>query len=716
MKSNSVRQRTMPLVFACVLALTGISGSFSTASAAVNTLDTAYSVGGASGNGVTGYARQGGVGDLFNAGRGVAVQTDGKIVVAGTFDNGSGDTDAVVVRYNTDGTPDTAFNNGEGAFRFGHGSADKLNAVALDSLGNIIVVGTIANPNGTSGDDVWVMRLTSAGVLDGSFGPNGQGELVVEHAGNESGNAVAIDSNRNIVVVGAYDKGGANESVWIMRILAAGTGFDPAFNFGDSLVVKGDTAGIHSGNAVVLDASGNIIVNGTRSLGGGDSAMWVLKVTAAGALDSNFGNNGEVSLGTNGAHSGNAVALDSGKIVLVGTYDWSNSTLFAKKTDIWIQRLNSNGTIDPSFYVNGDTGGASFGDNGFDTGNAVAIQDGMIIVVGTYDSASANSSVWVQRLKDNGQPSTTFNNGDSVFKYTALGKFSGNAVALQADKKIVVAGTGYIDSGVTSTVMSLRLNGTANLLAVSTVGSGTVSVPLPSSLLFNSVLNAFVENYAPGDVVTITASPSTGWLFAGWSDPGCPGLTLSCTVTMNTAKNITATFEIPRLTVTTPGLGIGSVTSSPAGITCASGSATGCSSLFTANVPVTLSAVPAWYSTFSGWSGASCTSGSCIVPMDQLATTVIATFTANDNVRLNGSTLYSRLLDAYGAAAGSTATIDAQVFSFLENLQLNKALTVSLNGGLGSGFAANPGNNYTTVKGFLKINAGRLNAKNIKVQ
>jgi len=104
--------------------------------------------------------------------------------------------------------------------------------------------------------------------------------------------------------------------------------------------------------------------------------------------------------------------------------------------------------------------------------------------------------------------------------------------------------------------------------------------------------------------------------------------------------------------------------------------------------------------------------------MSQLTNTVTAAFTLNNNVRLNGTDLYSTLLSAYlaGALAGSTATIEAQQFTFLENLQLDKAVTVSLIGGLGSGFAANPGGDFTTVKGFLKINAGRLNAKNIKVQ
>jgi hypothetical protein len=101
------------------------------------------------------------------------------------------------------------------------------------------------------------------------------------------------------------------------------------------------------------------------------------------------------------------------------------------------------------------------------------------------------------------------------------------------------------------------------------------------------------------------------------------------------------------------------------------------------------------------------------------ATAVTATFTTNKYVRLNGISLYSTIQDAYqGVNTGaSTAVIDAQVFTFLENLQFNTAgLTVNLNGGLGSGFAANTTNAFSTVKGSLKINGGRLNTKNIKVQ
>jgi uncharacterized delta-60 repeat protein/uncharacterized repeat protein (TIGR02543 family) len=461
--------------------------------------------------------------------------------------------------------------------------------------------------------------------------------------------------------------------------------------------------------------------------------MWVLRLasegTAAGTLDATFGTDGEVALGDNGAHSGNAVAIDAnGKIVLVGTYDWSNDTSnAAQKTDIWVQRLNSDGSVDPDFYGNNNIGGASYGGTGFDTGNAVVIQpdDGKIIVVGTYDSGGGNTAAWVQRLDDEGQPSTTFNNGSSIYMSAGIGQFSGNAVVLQDDKKIVVAGSGNItiDGEDTSTVMSLRLHGSSYQLAITSIGSGSVTVAQgQGTLVYDG--NIGTENYFPAlspQVVTLTAEPLTGWVFTGWSgDVDCP-TTGSCDVTMDSSKNVTATFEMPQLTVITSGAGTGTVTSAPGGITCANGMGTnGCSNTFSSNSEVTLTAsLIAWYSVFTGWSGDCVANGlSCVVTMDQLTKTVNAVFADNNNVRLNGAGFYSTLNNAYlaGYAAGIPATIDAQVFSFQENLQLDRAITVSLNGGLGSGFSANAGTSYSTIKGSLKVSAGRLNAKYIKVQ
>ncbi|TAK09410.1 MAG: fibronectin type III domain-containing protein, partial [Candidatus Manganitrophaceae bacterium] len=109
--------------------------------------------------------------------------------------------------------------------------------------------------------------------------------------------------------------------------------------------------------------------------------------------------------------------------------------------------------------------------------------------------------------------------------------------------------------------------------------------------------------------VTLTATPDSGSAFGGWT--GCNSADgTSCTVNMNAAKAVTATFTKPVLTVTISGSG--SVTINPPGINC---DAT-CSAPYNLNSQVTLTATPNSLSVFTGWSGA-CTNliGDCVVTM-----------------------------------------------------------------------------------------------------
>jgi uncharacterized repeat protein (TIGR02543 family) len=130
------------------------------------------------------------------------------------------------------------------------------------------------------------------------------------------------------------------------------------------------------------------------------------------------------------------------------------------------------------------------------------------------------------------------------------------------------------------------------------------------------------EAYASGTVVTLTPTPDQGSEFAGWGGD-CTGVT-TCSVTMDAAKTVTATFtrQVFTLSVSKEGSGAGTVTSDPAGIDCGSDCAEG----YASGTVVTLTATPAANSKFDGWGGAcSGTQATCSVTMDA-AKTVTATF------------------------------------------------------------------------------------------
>ena len=136
-------------------------------------------------------------------------------------------------------------------------------------------------------------------------------------------------------------------------------------------------------------------------------------------------------------------------------------------------------------------------------------------------------------------------------------------------------------------------------LSVSVTGSGAVTSS-PTGISCPSSCSA---NFAPGTPVILTATPASGWKFNGWSG-ACSG-TGTCSVTMNSAQSVTATFTQIIYPLALSLTGSGSVTSNPTGISCPST----CSASFNSGTPVTLTATPAQGMSFIGWSGAC--SGTC---------------------------------------------------------------------------------------------------------
>ncbi|CAK0752417.1 conserved exported hypothetical protein [Gammaproteobacteria bacterium] len=144
-------------------------------------------------------------------------------------------------------------------------------------------------------------------------------------------------------------------------------------------------------------------------------------------------------------------------------------------------------------------------------------------------------------------------------------------------------------------------------------GSGTVTSN-PTGINCGSDCS---ENYANGTSVTLTATAETGSTFAGWSGGGCSG-TGTCTVTMNATTTVTATFDPSVYSLNVVKSGNGTVSSTPAGITCG----TDCSENYAPGTNVTLKATPSTGSIFKKWSGAcTVTSTSCVVIMDTNKTT-----------------------------------------------------------------------------------------------
>jgi uncharacterized delta-60 repeat protein len=153
---------------------------------------------------------------LADQGSAVAIQADGKIVVAGTSDIGSAQGSRfAVARLNEDGSLDGSFGSG-GIVTFAVPEAvdtldDRAGAVAIQADGKIVVAGT-SDIGGIQGSRFTLVRLNDDGGPDDSFGNNGAIRIPIPDPSNtlpDRANAIAIQDDGNIVALGTSDIGSA---------------------------------------------------------------------------------------------------------------------------------------------------------------------------------------------------------------------------------------------------------------------------------------------------------------------------------------------------------------------------------------------------------------------------------------------------------------------------------------------------------------------------
>jgi hypothetical protein len=173
----------------------------------------------------------------------------------------------------------------------------------------------------------------------------------------------------------------------------------------------------------------------------------------------------------------------------------------------------------------------------------------------------------------------------------------------------------------TARSVTANFNAPQQTLTVSVQGQGGVS-GIAGTTQAISCPPTCQASFAQGSRVTLYASAAANYNFTGWSGGGCSGQG-TCTVTMNSATTVTATFAQITQALNVDVDGLGTVTSNPAGINCP----TDCQQAFPQGSQVALTAAPKTGYQFAGWDGAGCNgTGSCQVTMSQ-AQVVEATFT-----------------------------------------------------------------------------------------
>jgi uncharacterized delta-60 repeat protein len=242
-----------------------------------------------------------------------AVQSDGKILVAGFSYNGIRYNFALV-RYTSTGALDTSF-NGTGKVTTPVGpNHDEAYSVAVQGDGKILVAGTSYNG---SNYDFALVRYTSAGALDTSF--NGTGKVTTPIGSSaDIGSAVLVQSDGRIILAGSYYNG-SNYDFALARYMSTGA-LDTSFGGGLGTVTTPIGSGNDYGKSGILRSDGKIIVAG-EFYNGSNYDFAVVRYTSTGALDNSFGSGGKVNTPVGSSDDrGRGVALQSdGRVVVAGT-------------------------------------------------------------------------------------------------------------------------------------------------------------------------------------------------------------------------------------------------------------------------------------------------------------------------------------------------------------------------------------------------------------
>jgi uncharacterized delta-60 repeat protein len=397
----------------------------------------------------------------YDRAAGVAVQSNGKIVVVGTADPGGGNEQFALARYNDNGTLDTTFSgDGKKTTDF-PGGRDLAYAVALQSDGKIVVAGQTVLSSTNS--DFEVARYNIDGSLDDgtandstpgdSFGTGGR--QTTDFFGKQDiASSVAIQPNGKIVVGGLATNAGGDFAV--ARYNSDGAP-DITFSSDGKLTTDFGTSS-DVALSIAIQANNKIVAaGGINNSGIGSARKFALaRYTGTGALDTTFSGDGKLTTTFMGGSAASSVAMQGdSKIVAAGSAytDSSNS-----ESDFALARYNGNGSLDDG-TVNDSTSGDSFGTGGkvttnffggFDGANAVAIQsNGKIVAAGgARQSDGSNPDFALARYTSDGTPDTTFSgDGKRTVGFFNGSRDEGKAIAIQTNGKIVVAGSADIFNG-----------------------------------------------------------------------------------------------------------------------------------------------------------------------------------------------------------------------------------------------------------------------------
>ncbi len=411
------------------------------------------------------------------------IQPTGEIV-AGGFSSSR----FALARYATNGSLDTAF-SGDGVLTTTVGSGGNAQVFGLIFVNNGIIAGGLGF-NGTNNSNFALARYDLSGALDGTFGSGGI--LTTQLSTGADGiRALMLDDNN--IIAGGFALNGNRTDFALARYGTNGV-LDTTFD-ADGIVTTAIGGGDDEINAIALQTDNKIIAAGfTVDANNKTRDFAVARYDTDGTLDPAFGTGGKVttSISSNNTTPGhdviNAVLIQpDGKIVAGGSSYKTEFPPILDHTDFTLIRYNADGSVDTTGF--GFSGIATTTINNRDDEiNAIALQsDGKIIAAGTSFTVGTTTNhhdFTLTRYETNGSLDTTFGSSGITITPILNGAFA-EAVALQSDGKIVVAGSSESNSGFDFSVARYNSDGT---LDITFDGDGIVTTAVSTGHDFGKTL------------------------------------------------------------------------------------------------------------------------------------------------------------------------------------------------------------------------------------
>lgn len=406
----------------------------------------------------------------------VAVQPDGKIIVGGaaytanTANTWQKDSDNItLVRYNTDGSIDTSFgNNGSvmtDLYKYYNNNTRSGTVYAIKVQPDGKILIHGAAISDT-GSEAIIMRYNSNGSIDYTFGTSGK--VTCNSGPVDSGNTLILQPDGKIVVLGIqWTQPRAN--VWNTQFVVEryndNGSKDTAFGTDGRVVTIFGSGGYDMPEAIALQPDGKIVAVGFST-----STIAIARYTANGALDTTFDGDGKLttSFGTGSNSSANFVTIRTdGKILVAGYVGYNTTNVLS----FGMVQYNANGSLDTTFDGDGKaTHPFDENDDSFSLNTILPQPDGKLLVTttGNYDSTYFT----VRRYNSNATPDTTFGTNGKVTTNIQEGYNQARALALQPNGNIVVAGYSHTLPSTRDDFTIVRYQGNGSLDA--TFGNGGI--------------------------------------------------------------------------------------------------------------------------------------------------------------------------------------------------------------------------------------------------